>query len=114
MITADSYQNATVSTAIYAGAGTPSIAAVVYTALGLASEAGEVAGKVKKALRDEGGTISAARREAILGEVGDVLWYAARLADDLDASLGDVMEANLDKLASRNTRNALMGDGDNR
>lgn len=87
---------------------------VLYTSLGLASEAGEVAGKIKKVLRDEGGEISAEKMHEILAEIGDVLWYCAMLTSELGESLEKVARNNIDKLHSRNMRNAIGGSGDNR
>jgi NTP pyrophosphatase (non-canonical NTP hydrolase) len=103
------YQQAARRTAIYAEEHR-----VIYPALGLASEAGEVAGKVKKVLRDYGGDFARAPLEAIKDELGDVLWYLAVLAGDLGWSLDDIAAANLDKLASRQERGRLGGGGDRR
>ena len=80
----------------------------------MASEAGEVAGKLKKVFRDDGGKISPERREQLLSEVGDVLWYVAMVAMELGSSLSAVAEANLDKLLDRDTRGVIGGDGDTR
>jgi NTP pyrophosphatase (non-canonical NTP hydrolase) len=87
---------------------------IVYPTLGLLSEAGEVAGKIKKIFRDRGGEISEADREALMYELGDVLWYLAQLCTELELSLEEVAEANLRKLASRMERGTLGGDGDER
>ena len=100
----DDYQDAAVKTAIY-----PSTAQITYPAMGLANEAGEVLGKVKKIIRD--GTFD---REAIADELGDVLWYAAALARDLNVDLSTIAQRNLDKLASRQERGTLKGSGDKR
>jgi NTP pyrophosphatase (non-canonical NTP hydrolase) len=87
----------------------------VYPALGLAGEAGEIAEKVKKWLRDEGGgVISEDRREAILAELGDPLWYITALASDLGYTLQDVVDVNVQKLTSRRERGVIHGSGDNR
>ena len=102
--TLDGYQLKAVKTAIY-----PIEAQVTYPAMGLANEAGEVLGKVKKIIRD--GTYN---REGIVDELGDVLWYAAALARDLDVSLTEVAHRNLEKLASRQERGTLQGSGDKR
>lgn len=107
------YQIATAETAIYPGAGTGDINAVSYTALGL-GETGEVQGKVKKILRDSEGVISNEIRTEIGKELGDVLWYVARLADELGLSLELIAQKNLDKLNSRKERGVLTGSGDNR
>ncbi len=88
--------------------------AVVYPTLGLTNEAGEVAGKIKKIFRDKAGEISAADREALTGELGDVLWYLAQVCTELDISLEEVAAHNLEKLLSRLERGKIGGDGDNR
>ncbi len=90
---------------------------ILYPALGLGNEAGEVLGKIKKWLRGDDcldGTMSAERKEAIKGELGDVLWYLAVLARDLNLDLGDIGQANIEKLQSRKERGAIKGDGDKR
>lgn len=86
----------------------------VYPTLGLAGEAGEVAEKIKKVIRDKGGKIDDETREAIKKELGDVLWYLAQLATELKISLEDVATGNLAKLYDRMERGKLSGDGDNR
>ena len=103
------YQQAARRTAIY-----PEDHRVIYPALGLASEAGEVAGKIKKVLRDQAGDFAKAPLEAIKDEIGDVLWYVAVLAGDLGLSLDDIAAANLAKLSSRQERGRLSGGGDRR
>lgn len=105
------YQNATRETAVYPHVDTGDIEALSYCALGLVGEAGEVANKIKKLLRD--GDTPELRRAA-RGELGDVLWYLARLADELGVSLSGVAEANLAKLHDRKARGVLGGSGDNR
>lgn len=107
----DDYQQAAVQFAVYP---TDGLQGIYYTALGLTNEAGEVAGKIKKILRDENGVLTAERVDAIAAEIGDVLWYAAALADELDLSLQRIANENLAKLSSRAARNAIKGDGDNR
>jgi NTP pyrophosphatase (non-canonical NTP hydrolase) len=105
----DEYQEAARRTAIY-GDGF----AVIYPALGLASEAGEVAGKVKKVLRDRQGDFDPSSIEAIKDELGDVLWYVAILAADLGLSLHEIAAQNVEKLRSRMERGRLAGEGDER
>lgn len=87
---------------------------IVYPTLGLANEAGEVAGKIKKIFRDHGGTITEADRQALKQELGDVLWYLTQICTELDLTLDQVAEANIEKLFSRAERNQIRGSGDNR
>jgi NTP pyrophosphatase (non-canonical NTP hydrolase) len=87
---------------------------IVYPTLGLVNEAGELAGKVKKIFRDKAGKISDEDRNALKYELGDVLWYMAQIATELDLSLQDVAEANLEKLFSRLERGQIKGEGDYR
>lgn len=86
----------------------------VYPALGLANEAGEVLGKVKKLFRDRGGEVTPEFREELKHELGDVYWYLAVLADAFGLRASDVAEANLDKLADRAERGVIGGEGDHR
>jgi NTP pyrophosphatase (non-canonical NTP hydrolase) len=104
------YQVKSRRTAAYPAIGHP----VVYPTLGLANEAGEVAGKIKKIFRDKGGVIGEAEREALKSELGDVLWYIAQVCTELDISLDEVAEGNITKLYSRLERGKIGGDGDNR
>lgn len=85
---------------------------VVYSALGLAGEAGELANKVKKIMRGDKNHDELV--DGIKGEMGDVLWYLAALADDLGVSLEDIADENIRKLQSRQHRGMLQGGGDNR
>ena len=85
-----------------------------YPVMGLSEEAGEVSGKFAKAVRDANGIIDGERREAIKKELGDVCWFVAEIATVLDLKLEDVMQGNLDKLASRAARGVIHGSGDNR
>lgn len=100
----NTYQEKAASTAIYKAEH-----AVIYPALGLAAEAGEVANKVKKILRD--GTFN---REAIADEVGDCLWYIAALCRDLNVNIADLAKNNLQKLEDRKRRGKIAGSGDKR
>lgn len=101
------YQKECLKTGVY-----PRTHSIVYPALGLAGEAGEVADKVKKILRDD--IDSPEYREQIMLELGDVLWYAAVLAHDLGYDLETVARRNLDKLRARQQRGTLHGSGDDR
>jgi NTP pyrophosphatase (non-canonical NTP hydrolase) len=96
-------------------AGYPAIGhAVIYPTLGLVNEAGEVAGKIKKLFRDKGGEISEETRQALKAELGDVLWYIAQVATELELSLDEIAEYNIAKLYDRLERGKIKGDGDNR
>jgi len=106
------YQDAAVSTAIYPGQG--SFQGVTYCALKLAGEAGEVAEKIGKVIRDDGSAISEARRQDLKKELGDVAWYVAALSKELGFTLEEVAQANIEKLASRKERGKLRGSGDDR
>ena len=112
-LTMNDYQADTASTAIYKWK-------IIYPALGLANEAGEVLGKIKKLIRDNevrfDGTkdLTDAQRADIAAELGDVLWYIAALSRDLGVPLNDVAHMNLEKLKSRKERGTLGGSGDNR
>jgi NTP pyrophosphatase (non-canonical NTP hydrolase) len=104
------YQTAALQTALYPNRGQN----FVYPALGLVGEAGEVADKLKKVIRDNDGILTDAVRDAVAKEVGDVLWYIANIAYELDYDLNTIAQNNLDKLASRMERGVIQGSGDNR
>lgn len=109
------YQRIAVTTAVYPGAlDQGSVEGLSYATLGLTGEAGEVANKVKKILRDHDGVITMEHRLALKKELGDVLWYAAALATQIGVTLDEVAEGNIDKLLSRQERGTLRGDGDDR
>lgn len=103
------YQFEAMRTAVY-----PPSVAIEYTALGLASEAGEVAGKVKKTIRDHGGALTPDAREDLLDEYGDVLWYVSEGVRALGSTLEAVAARNLNKLEDRQRRGKLGGSGDKR
>jgi len=102
-MTFDEYQEFARSTAIY-----PDECKITYPTFGLCGEAGEVAEKVKKNIRD------GKALDGVGLELGDVLWYISALADDLGVTLEEVAQANVDKLRSRMERNKISGDGDDR
>lgn len=87
---------------------------LVYPMIGLSGEAGEVANKVKKIFRDDGGLIKEERKEEIKKELGDLLWYIAQLATELDMALDSIASFNIEKLSKRFENNTIKGDGDNR
>lgn len=104
------YQKKALETAVY-----PREFSIIYPALGLSGEAGEVADKVKKIIRDNNADFSdEEKRKAIAMEVGDVCWYIATLANDLGYTLEEICEMNYAKLKSRQQRHMLNGSGDNR
>lgn len=116
-MTVNEYQEAALATAVY-----PEQFRVIYPALGMNGEAGEVADKIKKVIRDtafstdaEGAIVlSHDNRIELAKEIGDVLWYCAILANDLGLKLDDVAQMNINKLKSRQERGKLSGSGDNR
>lgn len=103
-LTFDEYQRRAEETAIY-----PANRAFEYLIPGLAAEAGEVADKFAKSIRD--GHLD---KEGMLKEVGDVLWMVSQIASELGTPLGGIAEANLSKLADRQSRGVLSGSGDDR
>ncbi len=99
------YQLKAMETAVY-----PETSQVIYPALGLAGEAGELANQVKKIIRDDGGYLTPERKEKIVDELGDVLWYCAALASDIGVYLDEVALKNLLKLATRRSEINIRGD----
>lgn len=105
----DEYQNFAWETAIY-----PTDMSIIYPALGLAGETGEVADKIKKVYRDNGGLFGGEHKKAIAKELGDVLWYVANIATDLGYGLSEIAQMNVEKINSRRERDKIHGDGDDR
>ena len=105
----NTYQQQAATTAVY-----PESAKYVYPTLGLCGEAGEVAEKIKKVIRDNGGVFTEEKKKEIIKEVGDVLWYIAALLSDLGVTMDEAAVGNLEKLFSRKERGVLNGNGDNR
>ncbi len=101
----DAYQDFTDTTAIY-----PDEEAVEYLMYGLVSEVGELAGKLKKEIRDK----TEFSQEDFVKELGDVLWYVSELASANGVYLSDVAKTNVEKLSSRKERNVIGGSGDDR
>ncbi len=106
----NNYQKEARKTAMYPDLGNN----FVYPTLGLAGEAGEVAEKIKKVIRDGNGIVTDEKKEELSKELGDVLWYVANLAEELGLGLDLIAQKNLEKLRSRQDRGKLKGDGDNR
>ena len=110
-MTFDEYQEKAMITALKIGGKEQDL---YYRTLGLTGEAGEIANKVKKILRDKDGQISEKVKETLADELGDTLWYIQAIASHLDVSLEKVAKSNLEKLAGRNKRGAISGSGDTR
>jgi len=104
------YQDLAMTTAVYPQQGSN----LAYPALGLNGEAGEVAEKVKKIIRDKGGVLDEEDRQALKKELGDVLWYVAAMCSETGLRMGEVAELNISKLRDRQTRDRLHGSGDER
>lgn len=103
------YEEGAAKTAVY-----PHEYHAVYPALGLAGEAGEVAEKVKKVIRDKGGVFMSSDIDGIKKEIGDVLWYLTALSHDLGFTLEQAAQLNNEKLRDRQARGVIGGSGDNR
>ena len=109
-LTFDEYQKKVRKTAFYPNIGT----SLFYPALGLAEEAGEVCGKIKKIIRDDGGIISNEKKQAIIKELGDILWYVAAQCWELKIPMSQAAQSNIDKIADRIKRGTKRGSGDDR
>lgn len=105
----EEYAEAAAETAIY-----PATHRILYPALGMAGEAGEVANKVKKIIRDGIDNQPETWREDLADEIGDVLWYCAALAKDLNIPLSVIAAKNRDKLMARKQKGTIGGSGDKR
>lgn len=85
---------------------------LMYVALGIAGEAGEIAEKIKKIVRNDEGVVSEEKKESIKQEIGDVLWYLSQMARILDLRFSEAAKANLEKTADRAARNVIKSEGD--
>jgi NTP pyrophosphatase (non-canonical NTP hydrolase) len=110
-MTFDDYQKQALATVIPTG---DEFKDLLHWVLGLNGEAGEVADKLKKIIRDKNSVITAEDKQELAKELGDVLWYLAVFAHDLDISFNDIATQNIAKLKSRQDRGVLGGKGDNR
>jgi len=108
------YSEDAAATAIYPGHGDEEMRGVNYCVLGLVGEAGELANKLKKVHRDDQGYLYKETSDALIDELGDVLWYVDRLAAELGSSLAEVALRNIEKLHDRKDRGEIGGSGDNR
>ncbi len=106
----EEYQKKVKETSIYPNQGNN----VAYATLGLAGEAGEVADKVKKLIRDSGGVLTPDKLKEMIKELGDVLWYLTACANELGVDLEEVATGNVKKVEDRRVRGVLSGEGDNR
>lgn len=113
-MTFDEYQTAAESTNLTPGKGDVLSVAFMDKVLGLVGESGEFADKIKKILRDDNAEMSEEKRQMLVKELGDVLWYVALLAKHLDVTIEEVATLNIEKLKSRQTRGTLGGSGDHR
>lgn len=100
-----SYQNQARRTAVYPS--THSIIGLMYVTLGLTGETGEIANDIKKTVRDDAGVLTPERKNQIVDEMGDVLWYLAMLCYEMDTTLESVAVHNLAKLRKRQRDNTL-------
>lgn len=105
----DTYQACAAETAIY-----DEKYRLMYPAMGLAGEVGEVLNKVKKIYRDDDGHVTIEQREDLAKEIGDVFWYLAAICTDLDISMREAAKGNVHKLLDRKERGVIGGSGDNR
>jgi len=106
----NNYQDKARKTAIYPNIG----GNIIYPTLGLCGESGEFAEKIKKLIRDNNGVMTPEIRDALIKELGDILWYVANSASELNVTLEEVAQRNLDKLQKRKQENKLHGEGDDR
>ena len=104
------YQESALETAIYPKLGSN----LIYPALGLAGEAGEFCNKLKKVQRDDANVLTPERREQLIGELGDIMWYVALCAFELQTDLNEVAERNIAELSARKQKGNLQGAGDSR
>lgn len=110
----DEYQERSGRTELDIARPVPGTEKIIYNALALAGESGEIAGKVSKIMRDKGGNFTLDNRIDLLKESGDVLWHLTRLIVALGGNFEGVAEINLAKLRSRQERGVLGGSGDSR
>jgi NTP pyrophosphatase (non-canonical NTP hydrolase) len=100
------YQTDAIGFAVYPSQGDN----IVYPALGLAGESGEVANQIKKVLRDDKGKVTESRRADVIDELGDCLWYIANLAEELNVDIETIAHLNIRKLRERRKQDLIHGD----
>ena len=107
-MTLNEYQEKAIAEAFYENCD------VIYNALGITGEAGEIADHVKKMLRDDQGVLTPEWKDILIKELGDVLWYTANMAKELGISLDEIAKINIKKIQDRKKRGTYRGSGDNR
>jgi NTP pyrophosphatase (non-canonical NTP hydrolase) len=107
----DDYQKQALTTAEFSD---EELKDIMHWVLGITGEAGEIAEKVKKIIRDKNGVFTPEDKVELSKEIGDVLWYLSTLAHQLDVPFSEVANGNLEKLKSRKERGVIGGSGDNR
>ena len=110
-MTLNEYQKEALVTALFSGNELKDLS---HWVLGVTGEAGEIAEKVKKIIRDNDGHLNDEAKTELAKEIGDVLWYLAVLAEHLGVSFDDIAAGNIAKLRSRQARGVISGSGDNR
>lgn len=110
-MTLNDYQKEALVTAVFSDDEFKDLAHWVF---GVTGEAGEIAEKIKKIVRDKSGLPDDEDKAELLKEMGDVLWYLAVLAKHLDYDFEEVAALNIKKLRDRQARNVIQGSGDNR
>ena len=108
-MTVNEYQNEALKTKIYKTSMN-----IIYPTLKLNGEAGEVAEKVGKCMRDNNGIFTDEIKLAIAYEIGDVIWYCSALSNDIGFTLDEICKLNIEKLQKRKAENKIHGEGDNR
>ncbi len=104
------YQDRSRLTAVFDGWG--DVRRISYVSLGLTNEAGEAAGEIEKFLRDDTCAFTSSRRDKVVDECGDVLWYLSRVLEEAGSSLEEAAEKNLEKVHRRLANGTLQGSGD--
>jgi len=80
---------------------------IKYMAIGLAGEVGEVLNEIKKLERDDHNILTTSRKEKLLAEMGDVMWYLAGLSNKCGFTLNDIILNNMEKLSKKNNGMAI-------
>ncbi len=113
-MTINEYSTQAMSTDLFEKTDDITNPAMLEKVFGLCGEAGEVAEKFKKLLRDKGGVASDDDKKELAKELGDILWYINSVGSYLGYDLEQIAQMNLDKVLSRKARNQTHGSGDNR